>query len=156
MLLGPLEVPSDIMCGSYFTVFCSFMVNSIRVNQSLVRLLFLVTIAATFVRPSDQFSNPATVSELEKQFLSSLGLQDRPAITRRQIRIADAVLEEYFNKTGIRLDQVAELKGTDGEGLVTFIQHFLPQLSVVFRSINFSQVLLPAQPSSYLGLWCVG
>ena len=90
-----------------------------RVNWSIVKLLFVVTLATELILPSVQFSNPVAVSEFERQFLASLGLQDRPVVTRRQIRIADVVLNEYFNKTGVRLDKVAELKGKDEEGLVT-------------------------------------
>ncbi len=49
-------------------------------------------------------TNPKMISELEKQFLAGMGLTKRPTVSKKSLEIPEKIIEEYFSKTGIKID----------------------------------------------------
>jgi len=81
------------------------------ISTNTVYSVILVTMLSTL---SQQNQDNEIVSGFEKQFLASMGFQNKPVISKKLIRLSDNVLEEYFNKTGIKIvEKVKVLKKTE-------------------------------------------
>jgi hypothetical protein len=67
-----------------------------------VMLCFILMFSLSFVSKVCE-GNRDLISALEKEFLSGLGLTKRPRSINKNINIPDDVIEMYFLKTGIKI-----------------------------------------------------
>ncbi len=71
--------------------------------KCLVLTLCLFITSFSFLETNCE-TNPKMISELEKQFLAGMGLTKRPTVSKKSLEIPEKIIEEYFSKTGIKID----------------------------------------------------
>ena len=69
----------------------------------LLNFIFILSITTMF-KVCDGHMDLNLISGLEKQFLSGLGVPKRPRSIKTNIQIPDDVIEMYFMKTGIKVE----------------------------------------------------
>ena len=75
-----------------------------KLKLLLVIYATLMLSISTLFKISDGSLDSNLISALEKEFLSGLGLTKRPRSLNKNIHIPDDVIEMYFLKTGIKID----------------------------------------------------
>ena len=76
----------------------------------------LIFLSITTNSLSDESTKFRLASELEKHFLRQLGLQERPKIGNKFIEIREDVIQEYFAKTGIKIERTAKVPSNEERG----------------------------------------